>query len=264
MESLNLCMVVGLSVDYVVHLAEAYATSPSDNRMGRVRHMLESMGISVISGAVTTFGASIFLLFSEIQFLYQFGIFVMSIVSTSLIFSLFGFTTCMALCGPQGNTGSLKELFRKIKTKCCCGTKKQSIDESKSCCLSFALLTNGSPGHMISDSATLSSQTSSDNTLSDTMSTNSTHVPMNTFHFAQSNHTSSDDVFSQNNHTPSDDVFSQNNHTSLDDVFSQSNHTPSDDMPASRSASMEYVSHLAYTSSSESASSRCTSPENNP
>ncbi len=94
LESLNLGLVVGLSVDYVVHLAEAYRTSPSSSRDGRVRSMLESMGLSVLSGAITTFGGAIFMLFSKIKFLYQFGIFVMSTVGISLLFSFFFFTTC--------------------------------------------------------------------------------------------------------------------------------------------------------------------------
>jgi hypothetical protein len=114
LESLNLGMVVGLSVDYVVHLAEAYRLSTAQRRMERVRNMLESIGLSVLSGAITTFGAATFMLFSEIQFLYEFGVFVMTTVGLSLMFSLFGFTTCMALCGPQGNTGDISAVWTSL------------------------------------------------------------------------------------------------------------------------------------------------------
>lgn len=114
-----MCMVVGLSVDYVVHLAEAYATCPSPYRNDRVRSMLESMGLSVLSGAVTTFGAACFMLFSQIQFIYQFGIFVMSTISISFLFSFFAFTTFMSICGPQGNTGNLRTLGKWLKRNCC-------------------------------------------------------------------------------------------------------------------------------------------------
>lgn len=112
LESINLCMVVGLSVDYVVHLAEAYRSSPASRRADRARDMLESIGLSVISGAVTTMGAAVFMLFAKIQFFFQFGIFIISTVGISLLFSLLGFTTLLSLCGPQGNTGCLKTLVR--------------------------------------------------------------------------------------------------------------------------------------------------------
>ncbi|XP_071162133.1 protein dispatched homolog 1-like [Mytilus edulis] len=126
LESLNLALVVGLSVDYVVHLAEAYRTSPYSTRDGRVKSMLESMGLSVLSGAITTFGAAIFLLFAQIKFLHEFGIFVMSTVGISLLFAFLFFTTFMALCGPEGDTGSIPALVKQIKAKC---TKKKENDE---------------------------------------------------------------------------------------------------------------------------------------
>ena len=131
-------MVVGLSVDYVVHLAEAYRMSTSYRRHDRVKDMLQSMGLSVISGAVTTIGAAVFMLFAQIQFFFQFGIFIISTIGTSLIFSLIGFTTFMSLCGPQGETGSLMKAARECKL-CICGsqakrkkTGKTNSEESKS------------------------------------------------------------------------------------------------------------------------------------
>ena len=122
LESINLCMVVGLSVDYVVHLAEAYRMSSAYRRHDRVKDMLQSMGLSVISGALTTIGAAVFMLFAQIQFFFQFGIFIISTIGFSLIFSLLGFTTFMSLCGPQGETGSLLRAARECK-QCCCGNR---------------------------------------------------------------------------------------------------------------------------------------------
>lgn len=125
-------MVVGLSVDYVVHLAEAYRTSPYSTRDGRVKSMLESMGLSVLSGAITTFGAAIFLLFAQIKFLHEFGIFVMSTVGISLLFAFLFFTTFMALCGPEGDTGSIPALVKQIKAKCT--NKKENEEKDKRKC----------------------------------------------------------------------------------------------------------------------------------
>ena len=72
--SLNMCLVVGLAVDYVVHLAEGYHMSHARDRKGRLRHALQRMGISVFSGACTTLGASSFMLFAKIQFFFQVNI----------------------------------------------------------------------------------------------------------------------------------------------------------------------------------------------
>lgn len=132
LESINLCMVVGLSVDYIVHLAEAYRSSESPRRSDRVHHMLESIGLSVISGAVTTLGAAVFMLFAQIQFFFQFGIFIISTVGISLLFALLGFTTFLSLCGPQGDTGCLIALTRGCK-KLCFKKENSDANERKSC-----------------------------------------------------------------------------------------------------------------------------------
>ena len=109
-----MCMVVGLSVDYAVHLAEGYHMSAHADRMLRLRDMLEEVGISVFSGACTTLGASLFMFFAQIQFLVKFGIFMFCTIGFSLIFSLGFFTTIMGILGPTGNTGDIGVLFHKL------------------------------------------------------------------------------------------------------------------------------------------------------
>ncbi|XP_064604053.1 protein dispatched homolog 3-like [Liolophura sinensis] len=117
LESLNLSLVVGLAVDYVVHLAEGYHISACSDRAGRVRDMLDHVGVSVISGACTTLGASLFMLFAQILFFMQFAIFMFSTIGFSLLYSMCVFTTVMALIGPEGNSGSMKPFFRIIWNK---------------------------------------------------------------------------------------------------------------------------------------------------
>ena len=109
-----MCMVVGLSVDYVVHLAEGYYMSAHSDRMSRVRDMLEEVGISVFSGACTTLGASLFMLFAQILFIIKFGIIMFCTIGFSIIFSLGFFTTIMGIIGPSGKSGDIKELCTKI------------------------------------------------------------------------------------------------------------------------------------------------------
>ena len=126
MESLNLVLVVGLAVDYVVHLAEGYSRSAHRTRHGRLRDALEEVGISVLSGAITTLGASMFLLIAEILFFKQFGVFMFSTIGLSIVYALGLFIVSLAIFGPENDTGDLKVLFSKCFRKC---SKKNTVAE---------------------------------------------------------------------------------------------------------------------------------------
>ncbi|PVD32342.1 hypothetical protein C0Q70_07775 [Pomacea canaliculata] len=117
LESLNLSLVVGLSVDYVVHLAEGYHSSTATNRLDRTRDMLDHVGISILSGAITTLGAAVFMCGAVILFFMQFGIFMFATIGFSLFFALLGFSVIMALVGPQKQTGSLVPVFWWVRYK---------------------------------------------------------------------------------------------------------------------------------------------------
>ena len=120
-------LVVGLSVDYCVHLAEGYSRAESPDRLGRVYTTLEEVGISVISGSCSTLGASFFMIFAKILFFTQFGLFMFCTIGFSLLYALGLFVTFLGILGPQNNTGSLIPLWEKLKAKCC--KKKNSTEE---------------------------------------------------------------------------------------------------------------------------------------
>lgn len=115
LESLNLTLVVGLAVDYVVHLAEGYIQAVERTRTNKVRYALSHVGVSVLSGACSTLGASIFMLAAKILFFVQFGIFIFATIGFSILYSLFLFPTVMAWIGPEGKTGSLLPLWKSLK-----------------------------------------------------------------------------------------------------------------------------------------------------
>lgn len=123
LESLNLTLIVGLAVDYVVHLAEGYMALEDEDRITRVKYTLGHVGISVFSGACTTLGASIFMLAAQILFFSQFGIFIFTTIAFSILYALFFFTTVLALIGPEGNTGSLRPIMKRFMNFICCKTK---------------------------------------------------------------------------------------------------------------------------------------------
>jgi protein dispatched 1 len=91
MESLNLAVVVGLSVDYSVHLANHYRTEgeehPSATRYEKTREALWGIGGSIFAGAITTLGASSFLFFAFITFSVSFGSVIFFNIFISFLFT---------------------------------------------------------------------------------------------------------------------------------------------------------------------------------
>ncbi|KAI0208212.1 hypothetical protein LSAT2_007121 [Lamellibrachia satsuma] len=123
MESINLTLVVGLSVDYVVHLAEGYSRSSHSKRLGRLHDSLAQVGVSVLSGACTTIGGSAFLLLAEIILFMQFGVFMFATILFSIVFALGFFSTTLGIFGPEDDRGSIKPfkhwLWKVVTCKIC-------------------------------------------------------------------------------------------------------------------------------------------------
>ena len=77
--------------------------------------MLSEVGVSVLSAAITTVGAAAMLMFAQITFFVKFGSFIFLTISFSIVFSLILFTTCIALFGPQNQTGSMDPFYKHIQ-----------------------------------------------------------------------------------------------------------------------------------------------------
>ena len=61
-ESICITIVVGLSVDYTIHLCHIFASSTAETRFEAGRDSLASMGVSVINAAITTLGSAVVLM----------------------------------------------------------------------------------------------------------------------------------------------------------------------------------------------------------
>merc|ERR1719233_900368 len=105
-EAIIYIMVVGMSVDYVVHIAEAYLPSGEALRVHAARRMLGIVGMAVISGAVSTVGGIMFLIFSYNRFFYKFGLNIFFLMIMASFYSLVGFTAAMSSFCPQGAQGN--------------------------------------------------------------------------------------------------------------------------------------------------------------
>ncbi len=135
MESLNLTLVVGLAVDYCVHLADGYVRSKKTRRVDRIRDMLRSVGVSVLSGACTTLGASSFMLGSKILFFFQFGMFMFCTIGFSILFALCFFTVIVGLIGPEDDTGSLKNMVTCLLPRRSQEEKADSLSPEEICAM---------------------------------------------------------------------------------------------------------------------------------
>jgi len=117
-QSIAVILVIGFSVDYCVHVSNAYNSAPQTTpqqctREARLKFALLTNGHAIMSSATVSILASIPILASEVKIYRQIAI-ITSLTITSSIFYTFGlFAVVMQLCAPQGTTG---KLWRRNKT----------------------------------------------------------------------------------------------------------------------------------------------------
>ena len=86
--ALALALVVGMSVDYIIHLAHAYKNSLFDDRYLKSRAALFARGQSIASAGVTTIGAVLPLLLAQLLPLREFGKVFALVAAVSLVFAV--------------------------------------------------------------------------------------------------------------------------------------------------------------------------------
>jgi len=106
-ECIFLIAVVGLSVDYTVHLLNCYNGVQFPDRETRVRYALAEMGISVLNSALTTVLAAAILFGCGFYFFLQFGGFIFFVIGFSIIMSIFFLMPLMLMFGPEEDRGRL-------------------------------------------------------------------------------------------------------------------------------------------------------------
>ena len=106
-EAMFLGLTAGLAVDYVVHLAHAYNESGLDDREDKMQHALASMGVSVVSGAITTLMASSMLFACSFNFFTTFGSFIFFVIFWAIAWALCFFPAVMMSIGPNSDSGEI-------------------------------------------------------------------------------------------------------------------------------------------------------------
>lgn len=116
-EAISITVLVGLSVDYCLHLGDAYTHSraKSGKRYPRTRDAITDMGAAIVGGAATTIGSSVMLLFCTIQIFTKFGLIVTVNTAFSIVLTIFVFCPLLMVCGPQHDQGKIMVYLRNFK-----------------------------------------------------------------------------------------------------------------------------------------------------
>jgi len=129
-EAVIYVMVVGMSVDYVVHLSEAYLASGKYHKVDRSRRMLGIVGSSILSGAMSTLLGIFWLFFATNFVFFKFGSFIFFLIFCSMGMSLIAFTSAMTMIGPEGESGNIMLCAKRCIARCK-GESVGNADESR-------------------------------------------------------------------------------------------------------------------------------------
>ncbi|XP_038057504.1 protein dispatched homolog 1-like [Patiria miniata] len=106
-EATIITLAVGLSVDFTIHYGVAYKLSPFQSRRQRTRCSLQTMAPAITIAAFSTFVAGALVLPSTLLSYYQFGVFLMLVMSISWTHGTFFFQSLCMVLGPQESCGDI-------------------------------------------------------------------------------------------------------------------------------------------------------------
>lgn len=109
-------MVVGLAVDYSVHFSHLYQISEG-TRYERAQGALHGVGVSILSGALTTGLAGVPLLFAHLKFYTMAGTFLVFVALFGVLFAFLQLIPMLMCFGPEGSCGELSAIWRGLRRK---------------------------------------------------------------------------------------------------------------------------------------------------
>ena len=110
-EATSIVVLIGLSVDYVVHLAAEYIVSPKQSRKQKMAQAYHHMGLSIFSGCVTTMGAGSFMMLGELSLNRKFGYTITTTMAISFFISMVYFGALMHIVGPEKGFCDILQMF---------------------------------------------------------------------------------------------------------------------------------------------------------
>jgi hypothetical protein len=114
-ETIGASIAVGMSVDYTVHIVNAYNNCPATDRHSRIRYSMTIMGISITLGMIATNVAAGFLLLCLIKIFTGFGQFIVMTIFYSWLSAFFILCPLLMLIGPEGSAGEIGFLRKLMR-----------------------------------------------------------------------------------------------------------------------------------------------------
>jgi protein dispatched 1 len=102
-ECICVVILIGFSVDYIVHLGSDYIHSNLDSRMDKMRQAYQHMGISIMSGMITTTISGAFLFGGVILTFNKFALLITSTIIIAFLVSMVLFGAILQTIGPEKN-----------------------------------------------------------------------------------------------------------------------------------------------------------------
>lgn len=88
-------------------------------RQEKFAYSIRKMGETVLAGAITTAGSTVFLLACQLTFFTAMGTLIILTVAYSLGYSLLFFMPLLRVAGPEGRVGDICHFLRGLKCACC-------------------------------------------------------------------------------------------------------------------------------------------------
>ena len=123
-ECVCLTIIIGLSIDYCLHLGHSYTHAYASDRYKRTRNAVADVGSSVFGASMTTVVSMLVLLLCTIKIFNVIGTIIAVTILLAVAFSLGTFAAMLSMCGPEGNSGNVffwkhrshEEKMNKLKT----------------------------------------------------------------------------------------------------------------------------------------------------
>ena len=106
-ESISVVIIIGFSVDYVIHLAADYTHSKWSSRNDKIKQAYREMGISILSGMITTAGSGFFLFGCVYMIFQKFAVLISATICIAFLSSMVLFGAICHTFGPQHGLGEI-------------------------------------------------------------------------------------------------------------------------------------------------------------
>jgi len=139
-EIISVPTVVGLTIDYALHITHAYIHSPFPDRLRRAKSAVNDLGSSVLASAMTTILSMLILYFATIVIFSDLGWVVGSTTTFGVALALFVCPPCLMYTGPQFDQCHFMWLLfccpkhrNGFRVCCCtcCGNEWRGVDHDK-------------------------------------------------------------------------------------------------------------------------------------